>query len=384
MKKCLQTADKLAGVSIAFPVIGTGNLNFPPDAASRIMLEEAITFCQTNPSSGVKEIRFVVFHRDQALITAFAQEIDTLRSKHGVCSGHTTGGRFRQLRSKLGRIIQKPERPAGGVSVDVLQGNLCQETTDVIVNIIGKDMNMDSAGALSKAVKKAAGQVVQDECYQLGHQTDGSVVVTSSGNLKARYIIHLIPDSSDEDHLQQCLERCLDEAEARGFQSISFPAVGTGGFQVSAVDSASLIFKALSNSSPNFKFIKNVRIVVFQASMLHAFQLELQKCRRHSCVFTPIAQKGATSPCASRPRDFIIEVINGDLTKEKTDAIMNIVTPDMDMTNVGGLSKAILRAGGRQIQEQCSKLGKQTPGKAVMTGGGSLDVLQIIHIIPGL
>ena len=380
--KCLQTADKLGGVSIAFPVIGTGNLNFPLDAASRIMLDEAITFCQTNPSSGVKEIRFVVFHRDQALITAFAQEIDTLQSKHGGCSVHTTSGRFRQLRSKLGRIIQKPERPAGGVNVDVLQGNLCQETTDVIVNIIGKDMNMDSWGALSKAVKKAAGQVVQDECYQLGHQTDGSVVVTSGGNLKVRYIIHLIPDSSDKDHLQQCVERCLDEAEARGFQSISFPAVGTGGFQVSAVDSASLIFQALSNSSPNFKFIKNVRIVVFQAPMLHAFQQEHQKC--HSCVFTPIAQKGVTSPCASRPRDLIIEVINGDLTKEQTDAIMNIVTPDMDMTRAGELSKAILRAGGPQIQEQFSKLGKQTPGKAVMTGGGSLDVLQIIHIIPGL
>ena len=253
---------------------------------------------------------------------------------------------------------------------------------DVIVNIIGKDMNMDSAGALSKAVKKAAGQVVQDECYQLGYQTDGSVVVTSGGNLKARDIIHLIPDSSDKDHLQQCVERCFDEAEARGFQSITFPAVGTGGFQVSAVDSASLIFQALSNSSPNFKFIKNVRIVVFQASMLHTFQLELQKF--HSCVFTHIAQKGKTSPCASRPRDLIIEVINGDLTKEKTDAIMNIVTPDMDMTHVGELSKAILRAGGPQIQEQCSKLGKQTPGKAVMTGGGSLHVLHIIHIIPGL
>ena len=343
------------------------------------MLEEAITFCHTNPSSGVKEIRFVVFHRDQALITAFAQEIDTLKSKHGVCSGHTTSGRFRQLRSRLGRIIQKPERPAGGVSVEVLQGNLCQETTDVIVNIISKDMNMDSAGALSKAVKQAAGQVVQDECYRLGHQTYGSVVVTSGGNLKARYIIHLIPDSSD---LQQCVERCLDEAEARRFQSISFPAVGTGGFQVSAVDSASLIFQALSSFSRNFKFIKNVRIVVFQASMLHAFQLEQQKC--HSCVFTPIAQKDATSPCASRPRDLIIEVINGDLTKEKTDAIMNIVTPDMDMTHAGELSKAILRAGGPKIQKQCSKLGKQTPGKAVMTGGGSLDVLQIIHIIPGL
>ena len=64
------------------------------------------------------------------------------------------GGFLRNLRSKLGRVHQNPARPAVGVSVEVLQGNLCQGATDVIVNLNSKDMNMDSAGALSKAVKK--------------------------------------------------------------------------------------------------------------------------------------------------------------------------------------------------------------------------------------
>lgn len=86
-----------------------------------------------------------------------------------------------------------------------------------IVIINSKDLNMDSAGALSKAVKQAAGQGVQNECYQLGHQTGGSVVVTSGGNLKARHIIHLIPDSADKIQLQKCVERCLEEAESQGF-----------------------------------------------------------------------------------------------------------------------------------------------------------------------
>ena len=279
-----------------------------------------------------------------------------------------------------------PQQSAVSVSVQVSTGDLCLETTDAIVNINSKDMNMDSAGALSEAVKQHAGRDVQDECYRLGHQTGGSVVVTSGGKLKARHIIHLIPDSADKNHLQKCIEKCLGLAEARGFQSISFPAVGTGGFQMSAADSASLIFQALSNFGACFNVINRVRIVVFQAPMLQAFQ---QEQRRHplfcseSRVLASIDKKGITSPCASRPRRMSIEVINGDLTKEKTDAIINIISTDMDMANAGKLSNAILRAGGPHIQEECKKHGRQTAGTAVMTGGGTLNVRYIIHIIPG-
>ena len=384
VQKCLQKADELGGTSIAFPVIGTGNLNFPPDAASRIMLEETINFCQTNPSSVVKDIRFAVFQQDQALTTAFAQEVTKLQSKYSVRPGYTMGGLLRHLQSKLGRVHQNPARPAVGVSVEVLQGNLCQEATDVIVNLNSKDMNMDSAGALSKAVKQAAGQVVQDECYQLGHQTGGSVVVTSGGNLTARNIIHLIPDTADKNHLQQCVEKCLGVAEASGFQSISFPAVGTGSFHMSAADSASLIFQALSNFSARFKVIKKVRIVVFQAPMLQAFQREQQHHPLYSNVFQPMARQGLAYPRAGRQRGLNIKVVNGDLTKENTDAIMNINSTDMNMSNAGDLSKAILAAGGMQIQQECSQYSNQPAGTAVMTGSGNLAVRHIIHIIPGI
>ena len=386
IQMCLQKADELGGASIVFPIIGAGNLHFPQDVASRIMLEETINFCQNNPSSVVKDIRFAVFQQDQVLTAAFAQEFDKLQSKYSVRPGYTMGGLLRHLRSKFGRVHRNPARPAVGVSVEVLQGNLCQEATDVIVNLNSKDMNMDSAGALSKAVKQAAGQVVQDECYQLGHQTGGSVVVTSGGNLKARHIIHLIPDTADKNHLQQCVEKCLGVAEARGFQSISFPAVGTGSFHMSAADSASLIFQALSNFGARFNVIKKVRIVVFQGPMLQAFQQEQQHHPLYSNqghVSQPLARQGLAYPRVGRQRGLNIKVVSGDLTKENTDAIMNINSTDMNMNNAGDLSKAILAAGGIQIQQECSQYSNQPAGTAVMTGSGNLAVRHIIHIIPG-
>ncbi|PFX11672.1 Poly [ADP-ribose] polymerase 14, partial [Stylophora pistillata] len=371
VQKCLQTGETLGANSIAFPVIGTGNLHFPRDTASRIMLEETINFCQTNPASNLRDIRFVVFNQDQALTAAFKQEMDKLQPKH---IGHSAITTFATgIRSFFGG---KKAVGTSGVSIEVLQGNLCQEKTDAIVNITSKDLNMDSAGKLSKEVKRRGGQQIQDELNQFGQQSGGIVLITSGGNLHAPNILHLIPDTNNKDHLQQCVEKCLQLAESHGLKSISIPAVGTGAFHVSARDSASLIFKALTNFSGSFRSVCKVRIVIFEPPMVSAFQQEYQ---RHS--FSPqvgMAQRMTfTSP-------FTVEVINDDLTKENsTDAIMNIISTDMKMTNAGQLGAAVANASGTQVQQECDQLGKQSPGTAVMTSGGNLHVPYIIHIIPG-
>ena len=102
VQKCLQKGEELGVKSIAFPVIGTENLSFPRDAASRIMLEETISFCQANPWSKVEDIRFVVFEQDQALNAAFKQEMDKLKVKHKTRTpAYTASGLYKSICSKL-------------------------------------------------------------------------------------------------------------------------------------------------------------------------------------------------------------------------------------------------------------------------------------------
>ena len=276
--------------------------------------------------------------------------------------------RFKSTRGTTG------SRPVP-VSIEVLQGDLCKETTDAIVNITSKDMKMDSAGKLSQAVKEHGGQQVQNELKRLGKQSGGSAVITSGGRLPARHIIHLIPDSANKDHLQLCVEECLRLAETRSVSSISIPAVGTGAYRMSAEDSASLIFKALNNFKGSFNAVRKVRIVIFQSQMMQAFQKEHQK---HL-----FSSKVGVTKYISLSRPLNVEVVNGDLTKEETEAIMNINSTDMDMNNAGELSKVIARESGPQVQQECSQLGKQSPGSAVITSGGTLKVPFIVHIIPG-
>ena len=256
----MQTGETLGANSIAFPVIGTGNLQFPRDTASRIMLEETVNFCRANPGSNLRDIRFVVFNQDQALTAAFKQEMEKLKPKH---IGHSAITSF---------TFTSP------LNVEVVNGDLTREnSTDAIMNIISTDMKMDNAGDLSKAIARQSGPLVQQECNQLGKQPPGTAIMTSGGNLQVPHIIHIIPGSSDKQHLQQCLEEGLRVADANNFQAISIPCVGTGGYGLTGADSAQLTFKALNAFVARCKNIKKIRVVVLQAPMMQEFLQEQKK-----------------------------------------------------------------------------------------------------------
>lgn len=273
----MRKVDELKGSSVAFPVIGTGNLQFPRNEASRIMLDEVINFCSGNPHSGVKDIRFVVFHQDQSLIAAFQQEINSLQVR-------------------LGGTIPNPSEVTWWTKVEVVQGNLTRERVDAIVNIIGKEMNLYRAGELSKAVARAGGEQVIQECSRLGQQPGGSAVMTSGGNLYGvRHIIHLVPESSDKQHLQSCLEKCLLLASTKGLRSISIPAVGTGSYHLTAADSAQLTFQALRSVRVSCSSFSRIRIVVYQQDMLGAFTQELQRVIQFQTRDSPVSTPAATA-----------------------------------------------------------------------------------------
>lgn len=156
----------------------------------------------------------------------------------------------------------------------MVQGDLTQQASDAIVNIISTDMDMNGAGALGKAVAKASGTQVEIECKNLGPQPTGSAVITIGGNLVAPFIIHMVVGSADKQHLQLCVEKCIQLADARGLETISLPAVGTGAGGLADVDSAQATFQALRNTLGSCVNLRKVKIVLFQANLMQAFMNE--------------------------------------------------------------------------------------------------------------
>jgi len=74
------------------------------------------------------------------------------------------------------------------------------------------------------------------------------------------------------------------------------------------------------------------------------------------------------------------EVVRGDITRMKTDAIVNAANSRLQQG--GGVCGAIFAAAGaRQLQAECDALGGCPTGQAVITGGGSLPARYIIHTV---
>ena len=78
-----------------------------------------------------------------------------------------------------------------------------------------------------------------------------------------------------------------------------------------------------------------------------------------------------------------IELQKGDITKMKTDAIVNAA--NTSLLGGGGVDGAIHRAGGKQILDECIEIrnrqGGCKVGEAVITNGGNLFAKKVIHTV---
>jgi O-acetyl-ADP-ribose deacetylase (regulator of RNase III) len=76
-------------------------------------------------------------------------------------------------------------------------------------------------------------------------------------------------------------------------------------------------------------------------------------------------------------------LVQGDITKQSTDAIVNAA--NSSLMGGGGVDGAIHRAGGPAILDECKQIvarqGRLPTGKAVITTGGKLKAKFVIHTV---
>ncbi|CAL8266089.1 unnamed protein product [Lota lota] len=122
---------------------------------------------------------------------------------------------------------------SGKLSIELVEGNIQDATTEGIVNVVGKELDL-GRGVISKAILDAAGpdlQMLVNEQRKSGNF--GDVIVTGTCKLRGNMLFHAVVPHWDKQGnaykiMRGIVEDCLNKAENHGLTSITFPAIGTG------------------------------------------------------------------------------------------------------------------------------------------------------------
>ena len=74
-----------------------------------------------------------------------------------------------------------------------------------------------------------------------------------------------------------------------------------------------------------------------------------------------------------------VRLVSADLTERDVDAIVNAANSHLQ--HGGGVAGAIVRKGGRTIQDESNKIGYVAVGSAAITNGGKLKARMVIHAV---
>ena len=116
--------------------------------------------------------------------------------------------------------------------LELVQGDLTDQTTDAIVNAANAALQM--GGGVAGAIRRRGGPAIQEECNRLGGTYVGGAVMTTGGKLAANYVIHAVGPRRGDEHADSKLKdatlNSLKLAEKKGLKSVAFPAISTGIF----------------------------------------------------------------------------------------------------------------------------------------------------------
>ncbi|KAI4893217.1 hypothetical protein NFI96_030863 [Prochilodus magdalenae] len=302
-----------------------------------------------------------------------------------------------------------------GLRIRLKKGNIQDACSDVIVNTISQSMDL-SQGAVSKALLQAAGPQLQSEARSRSSNLSyGDLVVTDGYNLNCKKVFHTVCPfwnsgaNSEDKALKKIIRDCLIEAEQQNMFSISFPAIGTGnlGFPKDVVSSTLLrgIHDFSSRDRP--RSVKEVTVIVHPSdqetvkSFINSFRggRPATNTKGEHAIHQASPKKappsrpsqssglfgGVSTPTLGVHRvqvgHLTLEVSSGDITKERCDAIVNSSNQSFSLRS--GVSKAILDAAGRAVEQECAQMVNSSiqQKEMIVTSGGRLPSSHIIHII---
>ncbi|MBK8940181.1 MAG: protein kinase [Polyangiaceae bacterium] len=150
-------------------------------------------------------------------------------------------------------------------------GDLAKWKADAIVSSANDLLGMRSG--VADALRRAGGDVIEEEALSCGRQPLGSCVATTAGALEARHVLHAVSAWKEASCVGRATQRALLLADELGHRSLAFAALGTGAARISMEASASAMMTALrQHLELGATRIKEVDVLVWDARALELFR----------------------------------------------------------------------------------------------------------------
>jgi O-acetyl-ADP-ribose deacetylase (regulator of RNase III) len=160
------------------------------------------------------------------------------------------------------------------MQITLVKGDIAQQDAEAIVNAANNHLWMGAG--VAGAIKRAGGQEIEREAVAKGPIPIGEAVVTGSGRLKARYVIHAAVMGrdlrTDADKIRQATQNSLRRADELALKSIAFPALGTGVGGFSLEECARIMLEVVRTHGTSGTSLERVVFVLYDQLAYQAFE----------------------------------------------------------------------------------------------------------------
>jgi O-acetyl-ADP-ribose deacetylase (regulator of RNase III) len=155
--------------------------------------------------------------------------------------------------------------------IKLIQGDITKVEADAIVN--AANTSLSGGGGVDGAIHRAGGKAILEECIEIrnrqGGCKTGEAVITTGGNLPAKYVIHTVGPvynngGKGEDRLlTSAYLNSLKLAAKKHVATIAFPNISTGIYHFPKNEAAAIAIKAVNDFLADNDTIKQVTFVCF-------------------------------------------------------------------------------------------------------------------------
>ena len=155
--------------------------------------------------------------------------------------------------------------------IELIQGDITKIQVDAIVN--AANSSLLGGGGVDGAIHRAGGKAILEECQKIrskqGSCRVGEAVITTAGNLPAKYVIHTVGPvwndgkNNEENKLSSAYTNSLKLAVENKIETIAFPNISTGIYHFPKNKAADIAIKAVSGFLETTDKIKKVIFVCF-------------------------------------------------------------------------------------------------------------------------